>query len=206
MPIILDLVTQQWQRKVIVLLFIMVGVALIMSSAPMSPEDNLWHEAIERSGVLFILIGIVGRTWCSMYIGGHKLSTLVTEGPYSVTRNPLYVFSAIAAFGLGAQLGSLVFALLCALATVAIFLLVIKHEERALAQRFPMEYQLYTSRVPRLIPAFGGWQDSDAILVRPSLVHRTFRDALLFLVAVPAIKGLEGLREIWLIAPLLRFY
>jgi protein-S-isoprenylcysteine O-methyltransferase Ste14 len=206
MPIVFDLVGQQWQRKIIVLAVALVGIVLAVAGGPVMPEDDFWHEAIERSGVLFIVTGILGRTWCSMYIGGHKLRTLVTGGPYSVTRNPLYVFSTIAAFGLGAQLGSIVFATLCAAATVAIFFLVIRHEERALTERFPAEYALYQTRVPRLIPAFCRWQDVEAIEVRPALVHQTFRDAMLFMLAVPGLKALESLRDIWLTAPVFRLY
>lgn len=206
MPIVFDLVGQQWQRKLIVLAVVVVGVFLIIASEPVSPEGNLWHEAIERSGILCILIGIVGRTWCSMYIGGNKLNSLVIDGPYSVSRNPLYLFSAIAAFGVGAQLGSLVFASLCAAATFAIFSVVVNHEERALAHRFPDEFALYRARVPRFLPNICQWHDAEAILVRPSLVHRTFRDALLFLLAVPGVRALDSLRDAGLIEPLFRLY
>lgn len=206
MAIAFDLVGQQWQRKIIVVGAAAVGIALLMALGPASPEDATWHEAVERTGIFFILVGILGRTWCAMYIGGHKLNRLVTEGPYSVTRNPLYVFSAIAAFGLGAQIGSAVFALICAAATIAIFALVIRHEERALAERFPAEFARYKSRVPRLAPNFFGWQDAETVLVRPALVHRTFWDASLFLLAAPALKALESMREASLIDPLFRLY
>ncbi len=206
MAIALDLVGQQWQRKIIVVAVVAVGIAAGLALGPVSPEDAWWHEAVERSGIFFILIGIIGRTWCAMYIGGNKLRRLVTEGPYSVTRNPLYVFSAIAAFGRGAQFGSAVVALLWAAATVAIFALVISHEERALAELFPDDFAQYRARVPRLLPAFCGWQDAETILVRPALVARTFRDATLFLAAAPGLKMLESLRDSWLAEPLLRFY
>lgn len=206
MPFVLDMVRQQWQRKIIVWIAVLLGLALLMATAPVSDEDALWHEAIERTGVLFIVIGILGRTWCSMYIGGSKLKRLVTEGPYSLTRNPLYVFSAIATFGLGAQLGSMMFALLWAAATIAIFLFVISHEERALSALFPVEYSLYKAQVPRFVPDFCGWRDAETLSVRPALVHRTFRDALLFLAAIPAVKGLESLREVLLAVPIFRFY
>jgi protein-S-isoprenylcysteine O-methyltransferase Ste14 len=206
MAIAFDLVGQQWQRKIIVGGAVAAGIALLLAMGPASPEDSYWHEAVERSGIFFIVVGILGRTWCSIYIGGHKLSRLVTEGPYSVTRNPLYVFSAIATFGLGAQIGSAVFALLCAMATVAIFALVIRHEERALTERFPAEFACYKARVPRLLPNFAGWQDAETVLVRPALVHRTFWDATLFLLAAPALKALESLREASLIAPIFRLY
>ena len=40
-----------------------------------------------------ILICILGRTWATLYIGGQKQRELVTKGPYSVVRNPLYLFT-----------------------------------------------------------------------------------------------------------------
>lgn len=206
MAIAFDLVGQQWQRKIIVIAAAAVGVGVLISMRSASPEGAYWHEAIERIGIILILVGIVGRTWCAMYIGGNKLNRLVTEGPYSLTRNPLYVFSAIAAFGLGAQLGSVVYALICAVAALAIFALVIHHEERALADRFPGEFALYKARVPRLAPDFRGWQDAETLLVRPALVHRTFWDAMLFLLAVPGLKILESLRGSWGIEPLFSLY
>jgi protein-S-isoprenylcysteine O-methyltransferase Ste14 len=206
MAIAFDLVGQQWQRKLIVLAATAIGLALVFAIGPASPEGASWHEAVERSGIFLILVGILGRTWCAMYIGGNKLNRLVTEGPYSVTRNPLYVFSAIAAFGLGAQLGSVVFALLCAATTVAIFAFVISHEERALAERFPAEFKVYKARVPRLMPHFCGWQDAETIMVRPALVHRTFRDATLFLLAAPGLKALESLRDAAPVAPFFSLY
>lgn len=206
MTVAFDLVNKQWQRKLIVLALVVVGVFLVAASEPVFPENSLWHETVERSGILCILIGILGRTWCSMYIGGNKLSMLVTDGPYSITRNPLYLFSAIAAFGVGAQLGSIVFAMVCAATTVTIFAVVVNHEERALADRFPDEFALYRARVPRFLPKVCQYQEAEAILVRPTLVNRTFRDALLFLVAVPGIKALDTLREAGLIEPLFRLY
>lgn len=121
MPISFDLVRQQWQRKLIIVAAVAIGLGVIMGSRPISSEGNFLHEAVERSGVFLILIGILGRTWCSMYISGRKLVSLVTLGPYSISRNPLYVFSSIAAFGVAAQFGSIVFAAICAAACLAIF-------------------------------------------------------------------------------------
>jgi protein-S-isoprenylcysteine O-methyltransferase Ste14 len=206
MAIAFDLVGQQWQRKIIVAGAAFIGIGVLMAMQPVSPEDGVWHELVERSGIVFIVIGILGRTWCSMYIGGNKLNHLVTEGPYSVTRNPLYVFSAIAAFGLGAQLGSAVFGLICAAVTIMIFALVVSHEERAMELRFPAEFAAYKAKVPRFLPNFRNWHEADTLLVRPALVRRTFWDATLFLLAAPALKALESLRDATLIAPLFRLY
>lgn len=206
MPISFDLVRQQWQRKLIIVAAITVGIAVVLASRPSWSEGSLLHEAIERSGFVLILIAIVGRTWCSMYIGGRKLAALVTDGPYSMSRNPLYVFSSIAAFGVAAQFGSLVIASVCALTSLAIFRLVVSHEEQALALRFPSEFQVYRARVPRFLPDPCLWRDADTILVRPALVQRTFWDAMLFLVAAAAMKGLEGVRDALPVGPLLHLY
>ncbi|WP_409723198.1 methyltransferase family protein [Pseudorhodoplanes sp.] len=206
MAIAFDLVGQQWQRKIIVVGAAAVGLGLLMAMQPVSPESAPWHEIVERSGIVFILAGILGRTWCSMYIGGSKLNRLVTEGPYSVTRNPLYIFSAMAAFGLGAQVGSAVFALICAAATIAIFAVVVRHEERALAERFPAEFARYRDRVPRFLPDFRRWHEADTLVVRPALVRRTFFDATLFLLAAPGLKALETLRDAAHIDPFFRLY
>jgi protein-S-isoprenylcysteine O-methyltransferase Ste14 len=35
------------------------------------------------------------RLWCSLYISGYKNSQLITSGPYSLCRNPLYFFSFV---------------------------------------------------------------------------------------------------------------
>ena len=41
-----------------------------------------------------------------LYVGGRKNAELVTTGPYSMMRNPLYFFSLLGVAGVGAQTGS----------------------------------------------------------------------------------------------------
>ncbi len=206
MPISFDLVRQQWQRKLIIVVAVVIGLAAVMASRPISSEGSFLHETVERGGIFLILIAIMGRTWCSMYISGRKLVSLVTRGPYSISRNPLYVFSSIAAFGVGAQLGSIVFAAICAAACLAIFRLVVTHEEQALTQLFPAEFPAYEARVPRFLPDPSLWQDAETLVVRPDRVQRTFWDATLFLVAAVAMKGVEALRDALAMGPFLNLY
>ena len=44
------------------------------------------------TGITLVGISSMGRMWCSLYIAGYKDNRLVTEGPYSLCRNPLYFF------------------------------------------------------------------------------------------------------------------
>jgi protein-S-isoprenylcysteine O-methyltransferase Ste14 len=75
---------------------------------------------------------------------------LVTAGPYRIVRHPLYIFEAVASFGVMLQFFSL--------PTVVIFLGFcflqfqrMKNEEAVLEMAFP-EYQAYKLRTARLIP------------------------------------------------------
>jgi protein-S-isoprenylcysteine O-methyltransferase Ste14 len=57
------------------------------------------QEWIENVGFSLVLLAIIGRCWASLYIGGRKVRELVTHGPFSIVRNPLYVFSLLARSG-----------------------------------------------------------------------------------------------------------
>lgn len=150
---------------------------------------------IEIAGVVLILISILGRTWCTLYIGGHKKRELVTAGPYSVVRNPLYVFSAIGTAGIGAQTGSVLVALLFALGSLAVFQIVARREEAFLAATFAGEFDAYSARVPRFWPRLSQWREAEELRVKPRLVRRTFLEACLFLLAVPAAQLVAWLQQ-----------
>ena len=45
--------------------------------------------------------GVSLRLWSTLHIGGHKRQRVVMDGPYSICRNPLYLFSLLATLGVG---------------------------------------------------------------------------------------------------------
>jgi len=189
-----DLQAVQRKRKLVLGAGIALWAALaLLTRSRWQEEAPGLHALIEGAGVLAILVCIFGRTWCTLYIGGHKKRELVTEGPYSVVRNPLYVFTAFGAFGIGAQTGSLLVAAALAAATLAVFHVVALREEAFLAQAFPQAFAAYAARVPRFWPRPSQWREAEELRVRPHLVRRTFLDASLFLLAVPAADLLDGL-------------
>lgn len=171
---------------------------LLIAVVGLCVTDSIWrekvpffYEAIEQIGVLLILLCICGRTWSTLYIGARKKSELVTIGPYSIVRNPLYVFTLIGAFGIGAQFASLTAALSMMLGAGAVFRSVVAREEAFLAAAFPAPWQAYAGRVARFMPRPSLWRDTDALTIKPSLVVRTFFDACLFAIAIPAAELIE---------------
>ena len=192
----MNIATVQTIRKLVLFAAVTLGVGIFAVSNSRYPSGGTIHEMIEWIGIVLIVICILGRTWASLYIGGRKIDELVQVGPYSVMRNPLYFFSILGAAGIGAQIGSVSIALICALLAYAVFYVVVRQEEQLLLGRYGARYQSYLDSVPRFFPRPSLWQDETTLTVKPPRVLMTFADALVFLLAVPLAEGFEYLQDI----------
>ncbi len=76
---------------------------------------------------------------------------LVTNGPFSFTRNPLYLAGTMVVLGIGLVSGVVWFLLTAILAAFAVQKLAIEREERHLEVRFGKKYRDYAKRVRRWI-------------------------------------------------------
>lgn len=153
-------------------------VALLIMWMDMPVFENAMNEyylilACAVSGTLLILIGVVIRLWSGLYIGGHKNSDLVTEGPYSLIRNPLYAGNLISALGVMLMTQSLLATLVVMAGLSVIYVATINHEEKKLLRIFGSDYAHYLETTPRLIPQWKtlgdllyGTDNSDLITYR----------------------------------------
>ena len=162
------------------------------------------HEAIELAGLLLIGVAILGRMWCTLYIGGRKSQEIVAVGPYSLSRNPLYVFSTLAVAGVGLQTGSILVGAILVAAALAIFVPVIRREEAALTAHFGPDYAAYMARVPRFGPRFANWTEPKIVEASPKLLWRTLRDTLPLFLAFPFCEAVEWMQASGYLEPLLR--
>ena len=184
-----DLQVLQRRRKHALRIAAVAGMALLaVTQSRWRTAQPALYDLLVRGGVLLILLCIAGRTWCTLYIGGHKKRELITKGPYSLVRNPLYVFTFMGTAGVGALSGSFVLTLAFAALALVVFSLVVRQEEVFLGGAFGRDYAAYAARVPRFWPRFSSWEEAGEVMVRPRLVRRTFLDASLFLLAVPLME------------------
>jgi len=183
--------TYQQLRRLVLAVMVVAMVAALLFGQSVFPPDTPIHETIEMIGVLLIFLGVVGRLWSTLYIGGRKSAEVVSGGPYSITRNPLYLFSSVAAAGVGAQMGSVVaaagFGALCAIA----FHIVILREEKFLKTAMGESYRAYLAKVPRFFPKLSLYQEGDTGSFKPRLLLNTLLDGLVFLVAMPVFEAID---------------
>lgn len=115
--------------------------------------------------VLFFL-GATFRWWATLYIGGRKSSELVQDGPYSITRNPLYLGTFLMSAAVTLFLQSLSLAAALAAVSFGYLLVTIMHEERHLGERYGPAFEAYCRRVPRFWPRWSSYHSPAVIDVR----------------------------------------
>jgi len=123
------------------------------------------HAVIDIVGWTLVMIATVGRLWCSLYVRGRKSKQLCQDGPYSVCRNPLYLFSFLGVMGVALAAERVALMILLPLLFAGYYLAVIKAEEKRLSVVFGEEYHAYCARVPRIVPHFKGYRTPETVAV-----------------------------------------
>ncbi len=197
----------RFQQRRRVAIAVVIGLILVALLTIRSAWDNDWtHEYIEDFGIGVIVLAILGRMWCTLYIGGRKSAEIVRLGPYSMSRNPLYVFSTLGAAGIGMLTGSLTVALVLAALCYLAFHFVIVAEEGYLENMFGETYSAYMREVPRFFPKLSLYKEADVLSVKASMLYKTFFDGLVFFVSYPLLEFVEYLQGTHVLPVLLRLY
>jgi protein-S-isoprenylcysteine O-methyltransferase Ste14 len=191
-----------WEHQRTGLSKLVAALAFIVVALTQSHWE-LHHENVATflfsTGLGLAAIGATGRIWCSFFISGRKDGELVTEGPYSISRNPLYVFSCIGLVGVGLTTETLTYPLLF----LAIFGLyypeIMAREERRLEELFGESFRQYRQRVPRFWPNPGLYCEPASWSSNPRLFRRHILSDIWFVWIAAIIEMVEGLRNVgWL--------
>ncbi|MCX5706906.1 MAG: isoprenylcysteine carboxylmethyltransferase family protein [Candidatus Omnitrophica bacterium] len=128
-------------------------------------KNIYWWLISDIAGWLFFSCGIALRLWGALYVGGRKDDCLVTEGPYSICRNPIYLGSFCLMLSVGFFLKSIIILSAIVIMFVIYALGTIAAEEKFLSQRFQESYKQYCARTPRLLPRFKNFNSPEKIEV-----------------------------------------
>jgi hypothetical protein len=118
------------------------GLAAIVLARP--------NPAPLTAGLIIAALGEALRIWAA----GHliKGGELTRSGPYSWTRNPLYLGSALMGLGFCIAAGRWELGVLLGVLLLGVYRPVILTEAQKLVERFPEAYKEYAETVPLFIP------------------------------------------------------
>ena len=176
-------------------------------------SENSWeYKAPFVTTVLFflgaVLVGIasIGRLWCSIYIAGYKTKNLITEGPYSMCRNPLYFFSFLGAIGVGFASETFLLPLVILFAFACYYPFVIKSEEAKLKKKHKNEFKIYFDNVPRFFPKISLLKEPEEYIIKPITYKRHMFNALWFVWLIGILEIIEELHELKVLPKIFTIY
>lgn len=147
------------------------------------------------AGLVLVGICVVGRLWCALYISGYKDAGLVTAGPYSLCRHPLYFCSVLGFIGIGLATQSLTLAAGAAAGVLLGYPSVLRREDAFLRDRFGDSWDAYRARTPALAPRLANWTEPESYTVHPRQFGRAARDVVWFVWAVALVVLVRGLQQ-----------
>ena len=154
-------------------------------------------------GIPLILIGELIRINAVSYAGGITRTmnvgapSLCTSGPYSRTRNPLYLGNMIIYLGIVLVAGGKYVFILGAVVFLYFtfqYMMIISLEEETLKKLFGDEYIFYMENVPRLFPKVTPWAGGLNVH-KPSDLYKTIKTEkrtlqnIILILSILVIKG-----------------
>ena len=128
-------------------------------------------------GAIISVIGILIRAWSSGHI--RKNQNLAVSGPYSYTRNPLYLGSFLLGVGFTIASGVWWLALIFVVLFLGIYLPVMRVEAEDLTAMFGADFEEYKENVPLFFPRLTAWKKSvEKFDFQLYLRYREYRAAL----------------------------
>ncbi|MEQ8349453.1 MAG: isoprenylcysteine carboxylmethyltransferase family protein [Sneathiellaceae bacterium] len=197
------------RRRKVALLFIVFGTVSWAFLNDHHFPGRTYEQITGTVGIVLIGVCVLGRVWCSWFISGRKKKELVQEGPFSMSRNPLYMFSIIGASGAGLTAGSIVLTILIFSSVLFVFNSVVTHEENFLLNQFGDKYILYCATVPRWgirMSSFSFYVEYFTNKPNGKLFLISIRDSSLFLLCIPLFRAIDEVTHTGFFRPVFALY
>ena len=185
------------------------GLRFYVVAAALAVGTLYFRSTTARSilaGLPLLVAGVCLHTWAKGCLRQNRV--VATIGPYRFVRHPFYLANALIDFALVVMAGWLPLMIVLPVWWLAIYIPVIRGEERFLSEKFPDEYPDYRRRVPCLIPwrrplpyAGDGFRWDNPNIAGGEELPRAMRilayPLLFFVVQGLRADGLDCLRDGW---------
>jgi len=143
--------------------FVPVPIALVLVFVHYREFRTAWAIA---TGVVLVAAGQAIRIWAVRHIGtisrtrANRYGPLISDGPYALVRNPLYIGNLLL------WVGFVVWSGLLWLVPVALVIFVLEYaaitgfEASLLSEKYPKDYAAYAAAVPAWLPRLSNLPDA----------------------------------------------
>lgn len=183
-----------------------VVAVLLVSTSHWRVTAPVFDELLSFLGWVLIALGAMGRAWAGSYICGVKNQRLQTDGPYSLCRNPLYLFTFVGGVGVHLLSGMLLLPVIFAAIFLASYSSVIHREEKVLLAIHGRDYETYRARVPRFWPRVRGYAEPPSHSVEARNYRKHLGDLIWFVIAGAVVKLIGALHSLGFLPTVLLVY
>jgi protein-S-isoprenylcysteine O-methyltransferase Ste14 len=198
------LFVHQRMRSTRVILALVIFLALF--TKPAFANNTFWVIFSAWVGYFLIIFACLGRVFSAAFICGTKNEKLSMQGPFSIVRNPLYVFSFIGTLGFGLLSGHIIIFIILLGTFFLYYPDIVNSEENFLLGQFGEQYQAYQREVPRWFPREWKMDIPETITVYPALLLKTIRDSSLFFLIFPIVESIELMHRTGFLPTLFSLY
>lgn len=144
-----------WRSRAWIALTVLLPTAALAIFATPTERSRTEELGWMVGGWLLFCGGAAFRWWGALYISGRKDNRVVSHGPYSVIRHPLYFGTFLITLSAALFLASWLMVLAVAVAATVYLGITLTREESRLLQIHGEAYRSYMQRVPRFWPNWG---------------------------------------------------
>ena len=137
---------------------------------------------------------------------GSDGNSFISDGIYSVCRNPLYFFSFVGLLGILFLKGQLILVILGAVLFLLIYRFTILGEEKFLSDKFGDSYKEFLKNTPRFFPDFSRFKYSERLEIRPFFLHKEVKRAFVWLFVALFIYVISILQNLGFLPILITIY
>ena len=191
-------------RVMVSRIFAVLVVLLVIFTMSSFKQGGLADILLDTSGLFLLTVCSMGRLWALLYISGKKTQEVITDGPYSIVRHPLYLFSFIGAIGIGLASDNILVLAALVIFYLSYYPLTILSEEKTLTKKFGQAYIDYAKRTPRFLPKLSLYQSPDHFEVNANIFLKNLALGMWFIWLFILFNVIQMLQTMGIIHVLLK--
>ena len=168
-------------RVMVSRIFAVLVVLLVIFTMPSFKQGGLTDILSDTSGLFLLTVCSMGRLWALLYISGKKTQEVITDGPYSIVRHPLYLFSFIGAIGIGLASDNILVLAALVIFYLSYYPLTILSEEKTLTKKFGQAYIDYAKCTPGFLPKLSLYKSTDHFAVNANILLKNLALGMWFI-------------------------